>query len=385
VGPALVVGLHRAASSRALTDALTIADARALFEPKGTYLNTASYGLPPRPGWDALQQALDEWRTGRTSWEGWSESTEPARAAFARLVHANPERVAIGATVSGLVGLVAASLPRGSRVVVPDVEFTSTLFPFMVQPGLEVRTVPPARLAEAVDEHTDVVAFSAVQMSTGEVADLDAILAAARTHDVLTVVDATQAAGWLPLEADRVDFLVAASYKWLISPRGSAFMTIAPGRLDSIVPAQAGWFAGDDVYEAYIGPPLRLAHDARRLDTSPAWFSWVGTVPALELLDRVGLEAIHEHDVALANRFRAGLGMAPSNSAIVSVERADALETLRAAGIQAAMPGGRLRVGFHLYNDEEDADRAVACLTSPKAGALRSELPPGRRNPYPEP
>ena len=180
VGGPLVVGLHRAASSRSLTDRLSIADARALFSPEGTYLNTASYGLPPRPGWDALQQVLEEWRGGRTSWEGWSEATDGARAAFAELVGADPSRVAIGATVSGLVGLVAASLPAGTRVIVPEIEFTSTLFPFLVQPGLEVTTVPPARLADAIDEHTDAVAFSAVQMSTGEVADLDAILAAAR-------------------------------------------------------------------------------------------------------------------------------------------------------------------------------------------------------------
>jgi selenocysteine lyase/cysteine desulfurase len=199
-------------------------------------------------------------------------------------------------------------------------------------------------------------------MSTGEVADLDAILAAAQAHDVLTLVDATQAAGWLPLAADRFDFLVAAGYKWLLSPRGTAWMTVAPERLDTIVPAQAGWYAGEDVYEAYIGPPLRLARDARRLDTSPAWFSWVGALPALELLNEVGVAAIHEHNVALANRFRAGMGLEPSNSAIVSFDHPDGLERLCAAGMQAARPGGRLRVGFHLYNDEEDADRAVDVL-----------------------
>ena len=71
--------------------------------------------------------------------------------------------------------------------MVPEIEFTSTLFPFLAQPGLEVTTVPPARLADAIDERTDAVAFSAVQMSTGEVADIDAILAAAEAHDVLTV------------------------------------------------------------------------------------------------------------------------------------------------------------------------------------------------------
>jgi selenocysteine lyase/cysteine desulfurase len=357
MGAALVSGLHRAASSWSLT---SIAEAQALFSAEGTYLNTASYGLPPEPAWDALQRALEDWRHGRTSWEDWGEDTDRARAVFARLVKTRSEHVAIGSTVSGLVGLVAASLPAGTRIVVPDIEFTSTLFPFMVQPELEVITVAPAQLAEAIDETVDAVAFSAVQMSTGEVADLDAILAAAGAHDVLTLVDATQAVGWLPVDANRFDFLVAAGYKWLLSPRGTAWMAVAPERLESILPAQAGWFAGEDVYKAYTGPPLRLASDTRRLDTSPAWFSWVGALPALELLEAVGVEAIQEHDVGLANRCRAAMGMEPGNSAIVTLP-GDA-DALRAEGIQAAQRGDLVRVGFHLYNDEEDADRVVDVL-----------------------
>ena len=140
-------------------------------------------------------------------------------------------------------------------------------------------------------------------------------------------------------------------------------MTVAPERLDAIVPSQAGWFAGEDVYEAYIGPPLRLAHDARRLDTSPAWFSWVGALPALQLLNEVGIEAIHAHNVGAGEPLpRRRSGWSRRNSAIVSVEHPGGLERLRAAGMQAAQPGGRLRVGFHLYNTEEDADRAVDVL-----------------------
>ena len=129
-----------------------------------------------------------------------------------------------------------------------------------------------------------------------------------------------------------------------------------------------GWFATGEPYDAFIGPPLRLADDARRLDGSPAWFSWVGSVPALELLEEVGIEAIHEHDVGLANRFRAAMGMEPGNSAIVTVDPEDS-DALRAAGVQAAQAGrAACGSGFHLYNDEEDADRAVDVLRRPDAG-----------------
>jgi selenocysteine lyase/cysteine desulfurase len=323
----------------------TIAEAREQWAPAGVYLNTASYGLPPRDGFDAMQAALADWRGGRTSWEHWGESTEAARASFAQMVGVDAGSVAVGATVSGFVGLIAASLPDGARVIVPEEEFTSTLFPFLVQQeqrGLTVTTVPAARLAETIDAGTDVVAFSAVQMSTGEVADLDAIAAAAAPPGARTVVDATQACGWLPIDAGRFGAVVCAGYKWLTLPRGTAFMAVDDAFGASIVPHSAGWYAGADVHRSYFGPPLRLATDARRFDTSPAWFSWVGAQPALALLNRIGVDRVYEHDVALANRFRAGLGMEPSNSAIVSLARDGAADRLERAGIVAAVRGGRL-------------------------------------------
>src|SRR3990170_701839 len=180
-----------------------------LWEPAGIYLNTASFGLPPTPAWDALQEALEEWRGGRTSWEHWGIPGEGARASFARIVGVPVETVAIGATVSGLVGLVAASVPDGTRVLAPDVEFTSLLFPFLVQEhrGVTVRLVPPKELSGEIGPGVD--AFSAVQMATGEVADLDAIAQAADEHDVMPVVAAPRALGWLPLDASRFDVVAA--------------------------------------------------------------------------------------------------------------------------------------------------------------------------------
>ena len=335
-----------------------------MWRPEPGWLNTASYGLPPDPAWDAMQAALGDWRVGRTSWEPWGGATEQARQAFAALVGVPPAHVATGAAVSSLVALVAGSVPDGSRVLVPEEEFTSNLFPWLVQAarGVSVRTVPAAELAGAVDRRTDIVAFSLVQSATGEVADLDAVVGAAADVDALTVVDATQAVGWLPVDASRVDVLVCAAYKWLCSPRGTAFLTIRPEVADRVQPAQAGWFAGDDVHTSYYGPPLRLAGDARRFDVSPAWFSWVGTAPALELIAHVGADAVRDHDVALADRFRAGLGLPPAGSAIVSVDVPGAEDRLAAAGIRAAVRGGRLRAAFHLYTTEADVDLALDAL-----------------------
>jgi selenocysteine lyase/cysteine desulfurase len=57
------------------------------------------------------------------------------------------------------------------------------------------------------------------------------------------------------------------------------------------------------------------------------------------------------------------MGLEPSNSAIVTLP--GDVGCLEAANIQAAQRAGGVRVGFHLYNDEEDADLAVDVLTSP--------------------
>ena len=340
---------------------MTVEEARRLFEPTGPYLNTATFGLPPRPAWDALQAALADWHGGRTSWEHWAESTERARALWAGLVGVPVERVAVGATVSELIGLVAATIPPGRVLAVED-DFTSLLWPFLAQ-GHDVTTVRLDELAGRIDAGADVVAVSAVQSANGAVADLDAIVAAARANDALVVVDATQAVGWLPLDGSRLDAVAGHGYKWLCSPRGTSWLALGERLLERVTPLHASWYAGESFHD-YYGTPLRLAAEARRLDTSPAWFSWVGCAPALEVVASVGVDAVHEHDVRLANRFRAGLGLAPSDSAIVSVEVAGADEKLARAGIRAATRAGWLRASFHLSTSEADVDAALDALAA---------------------
>ena len=148
-----------------------------------------------------------------------------------------------------------------------------------------------------------------------------------------------------------------------MSPRGTAFMAIAPERLDAVVPSRAGWYRGRGPLATFFGAPLRLAatrgDSTRRLPGS----SGSATAPALAVIEQLGVDAIHEHDVGLANRFRAGLGLEASNSAIVFCDIDGAAEKLAGVGIQAAVRGGRLRTSWHVYNTEADVKRTLDVLS----------------------
>ena len=277
-----------------------------------------------------------------------------------------PERVAIGNQVSTFTGLVAAALPDGARVLAAEEDFTSVLFPFLAHAdrGVHVQTVPLAGLVDALRPGVDLVSVSAVQSADGRLVPggLDAFASSAAHHGCLTYVDASQAVGWLPFHADRFDFVSCAAYKWLLSPRGTAFGVVRPERLAMLRPLYAGWYAGDDPWTSIYGPPLRLAKDARRLDISPAWLPWAGTMPALALLAEVGIAAIHRHDLDLANALRERLGLPTGDSAIVTVAAEGALERLRAAGVKASVRAGAVRLSFHLHNSQADVDAVARAL-----------------------
>ena len=326
------------------------------------YLNTASVGLPPTSVADAMHAAVDDWVMGRATAPGYDVYVQRSRDAWARLHGVDPAHVAIGPQVSYFAGLVARSLPAGAEVVGYNDDFTSLLFPFLARGDLEVRLVPFDAVADAVGPGTAVVAVSAVQSSDGRVADLDAIAGAAAAHGAATVVDATQASGWLPIDGRSIDFLIAGTYKWLMSPRGTAYMSVRPEALGGVTPYAAGWYSADKPWQSVYGPPLRLASDGRRLDMSPAWLCWVGTAAAIDYVLETGVESVHRHDVGLANGLREGLGMPPSDSAIVSIDLDGAPGALADAGLRVGGLAGAARVCFHIHNDESDVDAVLEAL-----------------------
>jgi selenocysteine lyase/cysteine desulfurase len=167
-------------------------------------------------------------------------------------------------------------------------------------------------------------------------------------------------------DVDGVDYLVSHAYKWLLSPRGLAFLYVRPERRAEIEPWTAGWKSCPQPYEDYYGFP-ELTDDARRLDVSVPWFAAAGARRSLELLVSLGAGRIAEHNLALAERFAAELGLAAPSSPILRVDVGDAeaaVDRLGAAGVACSARGGSVRLCFHLYNEPEDVDLALEALGS---------------------
>ncbi|MEU3722427.1 aminotransferase class V-fold PLP-dependent enzyme [Streptomyces sp. NPDC031705] len=339
------------------------------FAHSTTYLDTAAAGVLPRSAVAAVRDLAEAAGAGLPGGSGDFDVVERVRAAFARLVAVDPQRVAVGSSVATHVGLIAASLPAGAEVLVPERDFASVMNPFVLRGDLKVRFAPLESLADAVRPGTRLVSLSAVQSADGRTADLAAVRAAADAYGARMLVDATQAAGWLPFDASPYEYTVTGGYKWLLGGRGTSYLTVSEEAQPGLTPLHAGWVAAESKWEACYGPMRQLAADARRFDESAAFLPYYAAQPSLALLERLGVEAVHAHDTALARRYRAGLAglghePVPGDAAIVSVAGLEHRQAaLQAAGIHTSARGGTLRASFHLYNTEADVDRLLDVLS----------------------
>jgi len=363
-------------------------DFRALFPATRelAYLNCGTFAPAALPVLAALDEMRAGWSSGRGAWLDWEAGGERAREACARLLGVEPASVALLPDVAAAAAQVAERLPcpPGANLVVGAGEFRSNLYPWLNQErrGFELRVVPvragrmpvDAWLA-AIDDRTACVAVSSVQSASGYRVQLDALKEACARRGARLFVDATQSAGVLDLDPAGIDYLAAAGYKWLLGPRGCAYLRVAPERLGELEPLSPGWKAAADPYAEYYGPPLDLAERASKLDHSLAWLPWAGAAAGLELLLEQGPARVERRALGLAERFCEGLaelGLAPLFDAAeraqlvaLTVPDADrARAALRAADVIAAVRGPYLRVGFHAFNDESDAERALAALAS---------------------
>lgn len=349
------------------------------------WLNTPTAPPGARPVLAELRRVQDEWERGEFSWRAWEAEAYATRGRFARLLGAEEDQVALMSSISEAAATVAASLPPG-RVVVGAREFRSNLFPWLAlrDRGFEVVEVPAEDgvvRGEALAEHTTpgtvLVAVSEVQSSNGFRVHLAGLAERAREVGARLFVDACQSAGALrvDLAAADPDFVAAHGYKWLLGPRGAAWLYVRPDRLDELAPLVPSWKSPEDPYADYYGGPLEYAKGARRLDTSLAWFSWPGARAALDLILSLDPADVEARCLGLAGAFREGaeargFRLVPEEvpSHVVGLVLPDPERVgraLRERRVVAAVRGGFLRLGFHAFNDEGDVEAALAALGDP--------------------
>lgn len=352
--------------STVATATVSLSDARAQFAAGPAYLAACTAGLPWCGTVDALTSFVSQWAAGALDPVAVAADVELCREAFARIAGVPSRNVAVASQASQLVSVIAAGLPDGAEVLCPAGDFASLTHPFEQQRyrGVRVRYAPVSQLAEAITPGTALVAFSLVQSATGEVADYEAIGAAATAVGARTLADLTQSLGWLPVPASLFDYSVCHAYKWLCAPRGTAFLTVRDGLAGEPRPIAAGWCSADDVWSSCYAGHTPLALGAGRFDLSPAWPVIGGTLAALELFGALDLHAVHDYDLGLANDARSALGLEAGDSAIVTwadPEGTD-LAAMRAAGITASGRAGNARVAFHLWNSADDVELLARAL-----------------------
>lgn len=376
-----------------------LASQRALFEmPREIcYLNSASYSPMPLRTLEAGRAAVGRKGTPWTLEASFAhQQHERARAAAARLIHADTADVALIPSISYAVATVAKFLKieRGTRVIVLEDDHSSPVLEWHARAEVQGFAVETVRRPDDGDWTSAVLAaiersgappvslasISSLHWSDGGLIDVEKVAAALRQRGAIFLVDATQSVGVLAMDVRRFDpdFVMFPTYKWLLGPYGRAFLYIAKRHQDGIPLEQtAGGRRDVRAENAVYFSDLNYVPDARRFDMGER-DHFIGLEMAsigMEMMAEWGADAVAERLRMLTNRIAEGVrGFGVSvpepqfrTPHILSLGFGNGIpkglvEGLAGDGIYVASRLGRVRVSPHVFNDEEDADRFVAGL-----------------------
>lgn len=319
---------------------------------------------------------------------------DAARALFARLIGADEAGIALVPSASYGIATAAANLALGAgrRVLVLADQFPSNVYAWRsraAEVGATVETVrvapgadPTDALIGAIDARTAVVACAHCRWTDGALIDLQRLRSATSAVGAALVLDLTQSAGALPIDVVRVqpDYLVAATYKWLLGPYAMGFLYVAPDRREGR-PLEQTWLGrkGAEDFSRLVEYQDDYRPGARRFDMGEA--ANFALLPmayaALEQLLEWGVTEIQEtlraRTQGIAER-AARLGLTASDPArraghflglgFPGDAPADLPDRLAEAQVHVSLRGRSLRITPHLYNDDEDIDRLMAALAA---------------------
>ena len=321
-------------------------------------------------------------------------SNESGRKAFATLLGATADDIAIIPAVSYGMAVAASILPvkAGQRVLLLDEEFPSVIYAWQVRArnaGAEAVLIPrPAdddwtgAVLQRIDDRTALAALPALHWTDGARLDLVRIGDALRARGAALALDLTQSLGVMPfdLAAVQPDVVVAACYKWLLGPYSTGFMYVAPRWQDGR-PLEHNWIAreGSENFGGLVRYRDEYQPGARRYDVGePSNFALMpAAVAAIDQILAWGPTNISSTLGGLTReiaRRAAPLGFTCVDDAIraphyLGLRREGGLpaglgERLAAQQVFVSTRGAALRITPHLYNDSADLDRFEAALSS---------------------
>jgi len=359
-----------------------------------TYLINHSLGAMPAAAEERLVEYAHAWNTrGVQAWQdGWWELPVTVGDQIARLIGAPPGSVSMHQNVTLAEAAVLScfdfSGPR-RRIVYEEGNFPSVRYLYQAQRGADILVAADDEgVAEAIDERTLLVPVTHVLFKTGEIQDVEAIVAAAREHGALVVLDAYQSAGVLPLDVTAldVDCAVGGSVKWLCGGPGAAWLYVRPELAATLEPALTGW-------QAHARP---FAFEPEQDYAEGAWRFLTGTpnVPALyaatagyDVIEEVGVDRVRERSLELTRLlielldeagFPVGSPRDPSRRGGTVVVKPPGHERVGRGLLERGVildwrPDVGLRLGPHFFNTEDEIRFAVAQIAE-LAAAQRTSL-----------
>ena len=349
----------------------------------GLYLNSAYIAPIPLPVADAARAFADRKASKPIPLDEMLKKTDEVRGQFARLVGAEPDEIGFLFATSEGENIVASALDlkAGDNVVVDELHYNTSfvLYRHLEETrriALRIVTHRDGRVssddfARVIDDRTRLVSVAWVSHQNGFRHDMRPLADVAHAHGALFYADAVQALGMFPtnVRAAGVDFMTSGTYKWLLGGFGVAPFFVRRELLDRIRVDRLGALhvekeLGDHRYEIY--------RTAKKFEYATLPFAEVYQLgAALAYLERVGVDRIERHTVALAGELREGLAALgfrvltpPDNrSSIVSVHlarnQARAREVLDKNGVQVSFreKGSQLRVSPALFNTRDEIRR----------------------------
>ncbi len=284
---------------------------------KSTYLVSHSMGAMPRGARERLDQYCDDWaKYGVDAYDRWIPRLKETADLVGSIFNAPPGTVIFHQNVSTLMSVIISAIarPGGRRkVVYTDLNFPSIHYNWLrnEELGLKVHLVespdgieiPTEKIVDALDGDTLAVVLDHGIFRSGYLQDVAAIAGAAREKGIITIVDAYQTVGSVPIDVQAwgVDFLVAGSHKWLCGGPGAAFMYTRRDLIPSLRPRVTGWFSHKRPFAFEMD--MEYADDAMRFATGTPNMPGVHAARAgVEIIAKVGVDRIRARSVRLTSR-----------------------------------------------------------------------------------